>query len=281
MPAPLTIGGREFRWGARTFVVGILNLSPDSFAGDGLADVDAAVERALAMCRAGVDLIDVGGESTRPGYEPVSLDTELNRVIPVLEAMRANGVAAPISIDTTKPEVAEAALCAGASALNDINGLRGDPRLAEVAARHADAVIAMHNRRGRSAAADPIAAALEGFAASLERARAAGISEQRVILDPGFGFGWEAEQNYELLARLRELRAAGRPLLAGLSRKRMTGAQFGWSAAERFEGTAATVALAIANGADLVRVHDAAEMIRVARISDAVVRHRRQGRYGD
>ena len=272
MPAPLTIGGREFRWGARTFVVGILNLSPDSFAGDGLADVDAAVERALALCRAGVDLIDVGGESTRPGYEPVSLETELGRVLPVLEAMRANGVAAPISIDTTKPEVAEAALCAGASALNDVNGLCGDPRLAEVAARRADAVIAMHNRRGRAAAADPIAAALEGFAASLERARTAGIDEQRVILDPGFGFGWEAEQNYELLARLRELRAAGRPLLAGVSRKRMTGAQFGWSAAERFEGTAATVALAIANGADLVRVHDAAEMIRVARISDAVVR---------
>lgn len=277
MPAPLTIGGREFRWGARTFVVGILNLSPDSFAGDGLADVDAAVERALALCRAGVDLIDVGGESTRPGYEPVSLETELGRVLPVLEAMRANGVTAPISIDTTKPEVAEAALCAGAAALNDVNGLGGDPRLAEVAARRADAVIAMHNRRGRAAAADPIAAALEGFAASLERARTAGIDEQRVILDPGFGFGWEAEQNYELLARLRELRAAGRPLLAGVSRKRMTGAQFGWSAAERFEGTAATVALAIANGADLVRVHDAAEMIRVARISDAVVRRRFHG----
>ena len=278
MPASLTIGGREFRWGTRTFVVGILNLSPDSFAGDGLADVDAAVERALAMCRAGVDLIDVGGESTRPGYKPVSLEIELGRVLPALEAMRANGVAAPISIDTTKPEVAEAALCAGAAALNDINGLRGDPRLAEVAARRADAVIAMHNRRGRSAAADPIAAALEGFAASLERARAAGIAEQRIILDPGFGFGWEAEQNYELLARLRELRAAGRPLLAGVSRKRMTGAQFGWSAAERFEGTAAAVALAIANGADLVRVHDAPEMIRAARISDAVVR---RGRHAD
>lgn len=278
MPAALTIGGREFRWGARTFVVGILNLSPDSFAGDGLADVDAAVERALGMCRAGVDLIDVGGESTRPGYAPVLLETELGRVLPVLEAMRANGVTAPISIDTTKPEVAEAALCAGASALNDVNGLRGDPRLAEVAARRADAVIAMHNRRGRSAAADPIAAALEGFAAALERARAAGIGEQRVILDPGFGFGWEAEQNYELLARLRELRAAGRPLLAGVSRKRMTGAQFGWSAAERFEGTAATVALAIANGADLVRVHDATEMMRVAQISDAVVR---RGPHGD
>ena len=272
MPAPLSIAGREFVWGSRTYIVGILNLSPDSFAGDGLADVDAAVERALQMCRDGVDLIDLGGESTRPGFQPVPLEVELARVLPVLEAIRANRVAAPISIDTTKPEVAEAALCAGAAALNDINGLRGDPRLAQVAARHGAPVIAMHNRRGRPAAADPVAALLKGFAASLACARAAGIPEQRVILDPGFGFGWPPEQNYEILDRLRELRAAGRPLLAGLSRKRLTGGQFGWSPRERFEGSAAAAAIAVANGADLLRVHDVPEMIRVAKIADAVVR---------
>ena len=272
MPAPLSIAGREFVWGSRTYIVGILNLSPDSFAGDGLSDVDAAVERALQMCRDGVDLIDLGGESTRPGFQPVPLEVELARVLPVLEAIRANRVAAPISIDTTKPEVAEAALCAGAALLNDINGLRGDPRLAEVAARYGAPIIAMHNRRGRPAAADPVAALLDGFAASLACARAAGIPEQRVILDPGFGFGWPPEQNYEILDRLRELRAAGRPLLAGLSRKRLTGGQFGWSPRERFEGSAAAAAIAVANGADLLRVHDVPEMIRVAKIADAVVR---------
>ena len=272
MPAPLSIAGREFVWGSRTYIVGILNLSPDSFAGDGLSDVDAAVERALQMCRDGVDLIDLGGESTRPGFQPVPLEVELARVLPVLEAIRANRVAAPISIDTTKPEVAEASLCAGAALLNDINGLSGDPRLAEVAARYGAPVIAMHNRRGRPAAADPVAALLDGFAASLDRARAAGIPEQRVILDPGFGFGWPPEQNYEILDRLRELRAAGRPLLAGLSRKRLTGGQFGWSPRERFEGSAAAAAIAVANGADLLRVHDVPEMIRVAKIADAVVR---------
>ena len=272
MPAPLSIAGREFVWGSRTYIVGILNLSPDSFAGDGLTDVDAAVERALQMCRDGVDLIDLGGESTRPGFQPVPLEVELARVLPVLEAIRANRVAAPISIDTTKPEVAEAALCAGAALLNDINGLRGDPRLAEVAARYGAHIIAMHNRRGRPAAADPVAALLDGFAASLDCARAAGIPEQRVILDPGFGFGWPPEQNYEILDRLRELRAAGRPLLAGLSRKRLTGGQFGWSPRERFEGSAAAAAIAVANGADLLRVHDVPEMIRVAKIADAVVR---------
>ena len=273
MPEPLTIGGREFVWRARTYIVGILNLSPDSFAGDGLSDVDAAVERALAMCRAGADLIDVGGESTRPGFEPIPLEVELARVCPVIEALLANRVAAPLSIDTTKPEVAEAALAAGAAALNDIHGLRGDPRLAEVAARYGATVIAMHNQRGRPPAADPVAALLDGFAASLNCARAAGIPDQRLILDPGFGFGWPLEQNYEILRRLSELRAAGWPLQVGLSRKRMTGRQFGWSAQERLEGTAAAIAIAAANGADLVRVHDVPEMSRVVKLSDAVTRN--------
>ena len=272
MPEPLNIGGRDFVWGARTYIVGVLNVTPDSFAGDGLVDVDSAVERGLAMCRAGADLIDIGGESTRPGFEPVSLDEEFARVCPVLEALQANGVASPFSIDTTKPEVAEAAFCAGAALLNDINGLRGDPRLAAVAARYSVPVVAMHNQRERPIAADPIAAVLEGFKASLACASDAGIADERVILDPGFGFGWSARQNYEILARLRELRGAGRPILVGTSRKRMTGEQFDWPARERLEGTAATVAIAIANGADLVRVHDVAEMGRVATIADAVVR---------
>lgn len=272
MAGRLTIGGREFVWGSRTYIVGILNVTPDSFAGDGLLEVDAAVERGLALCRAGVDLIDVGGESTRPGYAPVSLEEELGRVVPAIEALLANGVAAPLSIDTTKPEVAEAALAAGAAAINDISGLRGDPRMAAAARRRGAAVIAMHNQRGRASTADPLAAVLKGFAASLRSAHAAGIEAERIILDPGFGFGWSPAENYEILRRLNELRAADHPLLVGLSRKRMTGAQFDWAAADRLEGTAAAVAIAIANGADLIRVHDAAVMARVAKISDAVVR---------
>ena len=268
----LDIGGREFVWGARTYIVGILNITPDSFAGDGVTDVDAALARARRMCADGADIIDIGGESTRPGFQPISAVEELRRVCPVLEALARAGFATPISIDTTKPEVADAAMSSGATILNDIHGLRGDPRLAEIASRHSATVIAMHNQRDRSATSNPVAALLDGFSASLASARHAGIPDERVILDPGFGFGWPAEQNYEILARLRELRAAGRPLLVGASRKRMTGQQFGLPPSGRLEGTAATVALAIANGADLVRVHDVAEMSRVSRVCDAVVR---------
>ena len=262
----------EFVWGSRTLIVGILNVSPDSFAGDGLTDVDHAVAQAEQMALDGADIIDIGGESTRPGFQPVSEKIESERVLPVIERVSSSLPVTPISIDTTKPAVALAALDAGASVLNDINGLRGDPALADVAAARDAWVIAMHNQRGRPGSADPVAAVLSGFRESLSIATHHGVAHERVILDPGFGFGWKLSENAEILRRLAELRSLRRPILVGMSRKRMTGEQFGWGVEQRMEGSAAVTALAVANGADLVRVHDVAEMARVVRMADEIVR---------
>lgn len=261
-----------FPWGSRTLIVGILNVTPDSFAGDGIVDVALAVALAEQMALDGADIIDIGGESTRPGFQPVATETELERVVPVIERAAANLPDTPISIDTTKPEVALAALEAGATMLNDTNGLQGDPALADVAAARDAWVIAMHNQRRRHATSDPVAAALEGFRETLEIATRHGVDPERVILDPGFGFGWELAENAEILRRLSELRVLRRPILVGMSRKRMTGEQFGWGVEQRLEGSAAVTALAVANGADLVRVHDVAEMTRVVRMADDIVR---------
>ena len=261
-----------FPWGSRTLIVGILNVTPDSFAGDGIVDVGRAVALAEQMVLDGADIIDIGGESTRPGFEPVSTEIECERVVPVVERAAACLPLTPISVDTTKPEVALAALEAGATVLNDINGLRGDQALADVAAARDAWVIAMHNQRRRPAVPDPVVAALEGFHESLAIATRHGVAQDRVILDPGFGFGWELAENAEILRRLSELRALRRPILVGMSRKRMTGEQFGWGVEQRLEGSAAVTALAVANGADLVRVHDVAEMTRVVRMADDIVR---------
>ena len=261
-----------FRWGSRTLIVGILNVTPDSFAGDGVVDVAQAVALAEQMVLDGVDVIDIGGESTRPGFQPVSEKIESERVLPVIERVSSRLPVTLISIDTTKPAVALAALDAGASVLNDINGLQGDPALADVAAARDAWVIAMHNQRRRARSADPVAAVLDGFRESLSIASEHGVSHERVILDPGFGFGWELSENAEILRRLAELRSPGRPILVGMSRKRMTGEQFGWGVEQRMEGSAAVTALAVANGADLVRVHDVAEMARVVRMADEIVR---------
>ena len=261
-----------FAWGSRTLIVGILNVSPDSFAGDGVVDVARAVARAEQMALDGADIIDIGGESTRPGFQPVSSETELERVAPVIERVSASLPLTPISVDTNKPTVAMAAFDAGASLLNDICGLQGDPALAEVAAARNAWVIAMHNQRGRPRSTDPVAAVLGGFRESLSIAARHGLDTERVILDPGFGFGWELSENAEILRRLSELRAPSRPILVGLSRKRMTGEQFGWGVEQRLEGSAAVTALAVANGADLVRVHDVAEMRRVVCMADHIVR---------
>lgn len=281
-----------FAWGSRTLVVGILNLSPDSFSCDGLSDVARAVARAQHLVAAGADIIDVGGESTRPEFEPVSAEVELRRVAPVLEQLACLLPETPISIDTTKPDVARAAFRLGVQMLNDVNGLREatlhgptphgptgcrpteceGAALAALAAEAGVWVVAMHNQRGRPTASDPVAAVRDGWLQSLDVARRAGIDEDRILLDPGFGFGWRLAENAELLRRLRELRDLGRPILVGMSRKRMTGAQFGWGVDQRLEGSAAVTALSIANGADLVRVHDVAEMSRVARMTDAIVR---------
>ena len=270
-PAPIRAGQRTLDWGQRTYVMSILNVTPDSFTRTGLGpDPAAAVARAHRDLADGADLIDVGGESTRPGAVPVDLETELRRVLPVIERLAAE-TNAPISIDTTKPEVAEAAVGAGAAIVNDINGLHDGGRMAETVARLGVPVIVMANLRGQRFA-DVVAAVLARLRSSLRIARRAGIPRERVIVDPGFGFGPSPAQNLELLRRLRALRRLGRPVLVGTSRKSTIGRVLGLPVEERVEGTAATVALAIANGADIVRVHDTRAMVRVARMTDAVVR---------
>lgn len=263
--------GKEFRWGSRTYVMGILNVTPDSFSGDGLADdLPRAVERAKRMAAEGADIIDIGGESSRPGHSPVETREELRRVLPVVEAVAA-AVDLPISIDTSKSEVAAACLKAGASMLNDIWGLHHDSRMGHVAAQAGVPVVIMHNQHGtdyRDLLADVQASLRE----SVRVAILAGIPEERIIIDPGIGFGKSAAQNLELLRHLDQLRTLGLPILVGTSRKSTIGQVLNLPVDQRLEGTAATVALAIAKGADLVRVHDVREMVRVARMSDAIIR---------
>ena len=269
----LRIGGKDFTWGARTFVMGVLNVTPDSFSRDGLLDVGQAVERARAIEAEGADLIDVGAESTRPqtwSGPGLPLQDELDRVLPVLAALRA-AVSIPISIDTYKAAVAEAALGLGAAMINDVHGLQRDPRMARVAAAAGVPVVLMHNGVGRESQA--ILADVErGLTESIAIARTAGIAPDRLILDPGIGFGKTREQNLEILRRLADLRHLGLPLLVGPSRKSFIGSTLGLEVDERLEGTAAAVALSIAAGADLVRVHDVRAMVRVARMADAIVR---------
>lgn len=273
-PSPfrcLRIGRREFRWGERTYVMGVVNATPDSFSGDGLTDPDAAVARGIALAAEGADILDVGGESTRPGFAAVSPEEEMRRVVPVVRRL-ARETDAVVSIDTYKPVVAEAALEAGAHLLNDIWGFRLQPELAQVAARYGVPAVVMHNQRGREFRGDVLADIVGGLRASLKAAADAGIPGERLIVDPGFGFGWTEEQNLEMLRRLPELRALGRPVLVGTSRKSTIGAVTGRPVGERLMGTAATVALAIAGGADIVRVHDVGAMVDVVRTADAVTR---------
>ena len=274
VPAPIVIAGREFAWGARTFIMGIVNVTPDSFSGDGLAlDAGAAVRQALQMREDGADIIDVGGESTRPGAEELPAQEEMRRILPVVERL-AKELDIPISVDTYKAEVAKAALDAGAHMINDIHGFRRQPEIARVASEAGVPAVAMHNQRGRDFH-DTIGDIAAGLLESLRIAREAGLPEERVIVDPGFGFGWTVEQNLEMLRRLSELRILGRPILAGTSRKSTIGAVLGDLPVEqRIEGTAASVAIAIARGADIVRVHDVREMARVVRVADAVIRGR-------
>lgn len=266
----LTVRGRRLAWGARTYVMGIINVTPDSFSGDGVGD-DPAAAAALArqLTAEGADLLDIGAESSRPGAVELDPAAELARLLPALRAVRA-ATDLPLSVDTYHAEVAGAALAAGADLVNDIHGLRRDPAMPAVAARGV-AVIAMHNQRGRPVrdVAEDIA---EGFETSLALACGAGIPAGRVILDPGFGFGWTPVQNLEMVRRLPELWRFELPILVGPSRKSTIGLILDAPPGERLEGTAALVALAIAGGADIVRVHDVREMVRVARVADAVVR---------
>jgi dihydropteroate synthase len=271
VPAPLVIGKREFVWGVHTFVMGVINVTPDSFSGDGLGtDIEAAIAQGLRFEAEGADILDVGGESTRPGSEGISAEEEMRRVLPVIERL-ARQTATPISIDTAKAEVASAALEAGAVMLNDVWGLRHDPQMPGVVARFGVPAVVMHNQRGRPFH-DVIGDIREGLEASIALATAAGVPRERLIVDPGFGFGWKEEHNLEMLRRLAELKALGLPILVGTSRKSTIGAVLSLPVEERLFGTAASVALAIANGADIVRVHDVKEMLQVCRVADAIVR---------
>ena len=271
-PAPITIGGREFAWGRRTYVMGIVNVTPDSFSGDGVAlDAGAAIRQAVGMREDGADIIDVGGESTRPGFAEVPAEEEMARVLPVIERL-SRELDIPVSIDTYKAHVAKAAIQAGATLVNDVHGFEREPEIARVAAEARVPAVAMYNHRGKQFK-DTIGNIVEGLTGSLRIAREQGAPEERVIVDPGFNFGWTEEQALEMLRRLAELRVLGRPVLVGTSRKSTIGVVLGGLPVDDWlEGTAATVAIAIANGADIVRVHDVREMARVARMADAVVR---------
>ena len=270
-------------WGERTYVMGVLNVTPDSFSGDGVgADLSAAVDQALRFQEWGADIIDVGGESTRPpsvyeGSEPISAEAEMRRIIPVLESICPR-LDIPVSVDTYKARVAEAAIVAGANLINDVWGLRRDPAMAGVVAARQVPLLVMHNQEGGRYSEDVVADVIGVLQRSVDLATAGGVEFNDLVLDPGFGFGGKSpKQNLEILRRLEEIRALGRPVLVGTSRKSTIGRVLNLPVEERLEGTAATVALSIANGADLVRVHDVKEMVRVARMSDAIVRGWDQG----
>jgi len=265
----------EFRWGERTYVMGVVNLSQDSFSGDGIGyDVEAAVALAKRMVAEGADVIDVGGESTRPGTEPLLLediDEELRLVIPVIERLAAE-LTVPISIDTYKSEVARQAVKAGAAMLNDIWGLKRDPELAEIAAETGLPIILMANQRDAPPKAGILAKVIADLENGIKLAEEAGVPEENIIIDPGIGFGKTLEQNLELVNRLAELREMGKPVLLGTSRKSMIGLVLDLPPAERLEGNLAVTAIGIANGADMVRVHDVEPTVRVCKMSDAIVR---------
>jgi dihydropteroate synthase len=281
----LRLPSRTLVLGERTLVMGILNVTPDSFSDGGIfVDADAAVTRAFEMEKAGADILDVGGESTRPGSHGVSAEEELRRILPVLERLRGK-IKIPISVDTSKSEVAEAAAAAGAEILNDVTALRNDPRIAEVARRRKLPLVLMHMRgvprtmQKGPFAKDVVRDALAGLRRAIAIASRAGVAKSQIIIDPGIGFGKSYSQNFELLARLPELAKLGFPILIGTSRKSFIGRALEGRArgsapkAERDWGTAATVAASILQGAHIVRVHDVAEMSEVARVSDVLASH--------
>lgn len=272
----------ELQWGNRTYVMGILNVSPDSFSGDGAIDIGSAVAQACRFEEEGADILDIGGESTRPGFSSVTVEEEIRRVVPVI-ALLSKRISIPISVDTSKYEVARQALAAGAVILNDQWGLKTEPRLAELAARNNVPLILMSNQRdiggydagtGRDTAnyPDVMAEVIACLRKSIAMAEQAGIKRENIIIDPGIGFGKTWQQDIEIIRRLRELQVLGQPILVGTSRKSLIKMVLNLPANQRIEGTAATIAVSIANGADIVRVHDVKQMARVCKMTDAIVR---------
>jgi dihydropteroate synthase len=266
-------GPSTFRWGERTYVMGILNVTPDSFSGDGLLARGAAAALALArtMADEGADLLDVGGESTRPGHATVDAGEEEARVLPVIRAVREALPGMPLTIDTTKPTVAEAALDAGADGINDVWGVAHDESLARVAAERRVPIILMHNR-AEPRYASLLAEVIADLQRAVERALSVGVAWEDILVDPGFGFGKTPEQNLALLRDLGSLRVLGRPLVLGTSRKSTLGKILDLPPDERVEATLATTALGVAAGVDIVRVHDVRANMRAARVVDAVIR---------
>ena len=275
--------GTVFNWSKRTYVMGVVNVSPDSFSGDGLAGVEEAVARAKQLASEGADIIDIGGESTRPGSVTISADDELRRVMPVVDRL-AQELPVPLSIDTYKLEVARQVLDAGAAMINDIWGLQKELALADLAAKKAVPIVLMSNQRN-SPCDDIMAAVVTDLKRAIKQAMTAGVLWENIIIDPGLGFGKTQQQNLEILRRLNELQALGRPILLGSSRKSFIGwvldlapeqrtskVAFVPPGDQRVEGTAATIAIGIAKGADIVRVHDVKVMAHVCKMSDAIVR---------
>lgn len=275
-----------FEWGAKTYVMGIINATPDSFSGDGLTNAELAIEQGVRMEQDGADVLDVGGESTRPGSEPVSVEEELGRVLPVIEAL-SKRLRIPISIDTYKAEVARKAIEAGASMINDVWGGLMDPEILKVAAEKNVPIILMHNRSKPKDAAQTerlggryvgveygnlLGDIKKELQERIDAALAAGVKREQIIIDPGIGFGKTVEHNLELVRRFEELKSLGYPVLAGPSRKSFVGYTLDLPPEKRLEGTIAAVTLCIEKGADIVRVHDVPEIDRVRRFTDAVMR---------
>jgi dihydropteroate synthase len=272
---PTRCGTAEFHWGEKTYVMGVCNLSPDSFSGDGLGDdIEATVDQAQRMVAEGADIIDVGGESTRPGTRPQSIediDEELRLVIPAIERL-AKEISVPISIDTYKAAVASRAVKAGASLINDIWGLKKDPAIAQVAAAAGVPVILMANQRDARPKVGILAKVISDLEIGIKIALEAGVPAANIIIDPGIGFGKTLEQNLELINRLSEFKQLGKPILLGTSRKSMIGLVLDLPPEKRLEGNLAVTAIGIANGADMVRVHDVRQTVLVCRMSDAIIR---------
>jgi len=267
-PGITSCGNSIFKWGQRTYIMGIINVSPDSFSGDGCSSLDAALQKARQMVDDGADIIDVGGESTRPDASPVSLDEEIRRVIPFIAGISGR-IGVPVSVDTYKHDVALRALEAGACMINDISGVNMQPGMVELAAEKDVPIVLTSNQRGQTVT-DILEAVISQLQGLIERAARAGVREEHIIVDPGIGFGKTVGQNLEIVRRLDELKVLGRPVLLGTSRKSFIAAVAGASPEERYLGTAASIAIGISKGADMVRVHDVKQMKLICRMSDAI-----------